>query len=74
MKEVLKWAREQEGVRLAKTDILENQEYVYKWLESEVARQTPGSIGRGRRAKSERPPGRKTVRPAAVGVVVRANR
>ena len=38
MKEILKWARAKEGVRLAKTDILEDQDYVHEWLEREVRR------------------------------------
>jgi DNA-binding Lrp family transcriptional regulator len=61
-KEILKWAREQEGVRMAKTDILENQEYVYEWLEREVAGHTRGSH-RSRRVKSEKLPGRNTGGP-----------
>jgi DNA-binding Lrp family transcriptional regulator len=36
MKEILSWARAQEGVELARTDILEQQEYVHEWLEREV--------------------------------------
>jgi len=43
MKEILKWARSQRGVTLARTDITENQDYVHEWLEREV----------GRRAKNE---------------------
>jgi DNA-binding Lrp family transcriptional regulator len=36
MKDILGWARSQPGVELAKTDILEQQDYVYDWLEQEV--------------------------------------
>jgi DNA-binding Lrp family transcriptional regulator len=36
MKDVLDWARSQRGVELARTDIMEQQEYVHEWLEREV--------------------------------------
>ena len=36
MKDILGWAKSQPGVELAKTDILEQQDYVHDWLEREV--------------------------------------
>jgi DNA-binding Lrp family transcriptional regulator len=36
MKDILGWARSQPGVGFAKTDILEQQDYVHDWLEQEV--------------------------------------
>jgi DNA-binding Lrp family transcriptional regulator len=36
MKDILGWARLQSGVELAKTDILEVQDYAHDWLEQEV--------------------------------------
>ena len=38
MKDILKWVRAQDGVRLARTDILEEQDYVHEWLDREVQR------------------------------------
>ncbi len=69
MKEVSKWVRQQEGVRLAKTDIVENQEYVHDWLEKEIARQLRGH-GRGLRAKAGRPSRRNAASASAVGAIV----
>ena len=56
MKEILKWARAQEGVRLAKTDILEDQDYVHEWLEREVKRRIRNEPARERGAEPERRP------------------
>lgn len=36
MRDILAWARSQPGVELARTDILEQQDYVYDWLERVV--------------------------------------
>jgi DNA-binding Lrp family transcriptional regulator len=48
MKEILKWARSQRGVTLARTEITENQDYVHDWLEREVGRRTKNGPARGR--------------------------
>jgi len=40
MKDILGWARSQSGVEFAKTDILEQQDYVHGWLEKEVKSRT----------------------------------
>jgi hypothetical protein len=50
MKEILKWARSQRGVTLARTDITENQDYVHEWLEREVRRRVENEPARGRRS------------------------
>jgi DNA-binding Lrp family transcriptional regulator len=51
MKEVLGWARSQKGVELARTDIMEQQEYVHEWLEREVhdrvGERTPTTVPTG---------------------------
>ncbi len=58
MKEILKWARAQDGVRLAKTEILEDQNYVHEWLELEVGRRIHNEA-RERRAELGRHPYRR---------------
>jgi len=65
-REVLRWARAQDGVKLAKTDILEEQECVYDWIEGEVARRIPAAGGR--------PAKRNAARPRPVRVVIRSKR
>jgi DNA-binding Lrp family transcriptional regulator len=50
MKEILKWARSQRGVTMARTEITENQDYVHEWLEREVGRRTKNEPARGRRS------------------------
>jgi len=73
MKEILKWARSQRGVTLARTDITENQDYVHEWLEREVKRRAENEAPRGRRseagrkAREHRPPLVKAAIPARRG-------
>jgi len=55
-KEILKWARAQEGVRLAKTDILEDQDSVHEWLEREVRRRIDKEPAGESSAERERRP------------------
>jgi DNA-binding Lrp family transcriptional regulator len=42
MKDIQAWARAHKGVRFARTDILEEQVYVRRWLEQEVDRRSTG--------------------------------
>jgi DNA-binding Lrp family transcriptional regulator len=56
MKEILNWTRAQEGVRLAKTYILEDQDYVHEWLEREVGKRTYSKPAGNSRAEPERRP------------------
>jgi len=55
MKEILAWARSQPGVEFARTDILEQQDYVYDWLEQVVN----SRIERGHEDASTKPPSRR---------------
>ncbi len=68
VKDVLKWAQGQEGIRLAQAGIVENQEYAHEWLEREVAKRALAGLQGG---KSEKPK-RKAARPAPVGMVASA--
>jgi DNA-binding Lrp family transcriptional regulator len=54
-KEILSWAKSQTGVVLAKTDIIEQQDYVYDWLEQEVKNR----IEKGQEEASTRSPPRR---------------
>jgi DNA-binding Lrp family transcriptional regulator len=72
MKEILKWARSQRGVTLARTEITENQDYVHEWLEREVKRRAENEPLGGRRSE----PGRKARahRPALVKAAIPSRR
>jgi DNA-binding Lrp family transcriptional regulator len=58
MKEVLGWARSQKGVELARTDIMEQQEYVHEWLErvvhDRVGERAPTAVPTGREGPQRR--------------------
>jgi len=70
MKDILKWARSLEGVTLAKTDIIENQDYVHEWLEREVGRRIQNGRDNARLVTPGR--GSKPKKTAAVNVVATA--